>query len=232
MAHPSPQLDLFRNRLPTLFEVLSRRTLPPVDLFTFYTYMRDQQKSVDYLDFWYVASSSLLHLPFASLGQVTEPVCKARCDSTQEPHEFSRSVDEAHSRRPSQERVRASGTHPVAGPSTTPPVDTRDMDEQVRDIFLRGGGLKSRTRDVQEHIAAYLRGDGCESPPPRNRTSHERVQRPSSILHTRPSSSIFERLGDMNNPAAGPAMYATDRERGQDARMSAFLREDGGSPGP
>jgi len=41
-----------RNRLPTLFEVLSRRTLPPVDLFSFYIYMRDQQRSVDYLDFW------------------------------------------------------------------------------------------------------------------------------------------------------------------------------------
>lgn len=51
---PSPQPDLDRNRLPTLFEVLSRRTLPPVDLFSFYIYMRDQQKSVDYLDFWYV----------------------------------------------------------------------------------------------------------------------------------------------------------------------------------
>jgi len=44
-----------RNRLPTLFEVLSRRTLPPVDLFSFYIYMRDQQRSVDYLDFWCVA---------------------------------------------------------------------------------------------------------------------------------------------------------------------------------
>lgn len=51
---PSPQPDLSRNRLPTLFEVLSRRTLPPVDLFSFYIYMRDQQRSVDYLDFWWV----------------------------------------------------------------------------------------------------------------------------------------------------------------------------------
>ncbi|KAI0144521.1 putative RGS domain protein [Xylariaceae sp. FL1272] len=41
-----------RNRLPTLFEVLSRNTRPPVDLFSFYIYMRDQQRSVDYLDFW------------------------------------------------------------------------------------------------------------------------------------------------------------------------------------
>lgn len=54
---PSPIPDLNRNRLPTLFEVLSRRTLPPVDLFSFYIFMRDQQRSVDYLDFWYASLS-------------------------------------------------------------------------------------------------------------------------------------------------------------------------------
>lgn len=58
---PSPQPDLHRNRLPTLFEVLSRRTLPPVDLFSFYIFMRDQQKSVDYLDFWYLQTSFQNH---------------------------------------------------------------------------------------------------------------------------------------------------------------------------
>ncbi|MCJ1425229.1 Bud site selection protein, Revert to axial protein 1, partial [Sticta canariensis] len=52
MDTPSPQPDLNRSRLPTLFEVLSRQTLAPVDLFSFYIYMRDQQRSVDYLDFW------------------------------------------------------------------------------------------------------------------------------------------------------------------------------------
>ncbi|KAI9771119.1 MAG: Bud site selection protein, Revert to axial protein 1 [Geoglossum simile] len=41
-----------RKRLPTLFEVISRRTYPPVDLFSFYIFMRDQQRAVDYLDFW------------------------------------------------------------------------------------------------------------------------------------------------------------------------------------
>ncbi|PGH27321.1 hypothetical protein AJ80_01031 [Polytolypa hystricis UAMH7299] len=45
-------MEEHRNRLPTLLEVLSRRTLAPVDLFSFYIYMRDQQCSVDYLDFW------------------------------------------------------------------------------------------------------------------------------------------------------------------------------------
>ncbi|TLD38358.1 regulator of G protein signaling [Venturia nashicola] len=49
---PSPVSDINRTRLPSLFEVLSRRSLAPVDLFSFYIYMRDQQRSVDYLDFW------------------------------------------------------------------------------------------------------------------------------------------------------------------------------------
>ncbi|KAI1608563.1 RGS domain-containing protein [Exophiala viscosa] len=50
-SHADQELEQ-RNRLPTLMEVLGRRTLAPVDLFSFYIYMRDQQRSVDYLDFW------------------------------------------------------------------------------------------------------------------------------------------------------------------------------------
>ncbi|BFZ64070.1 Bud site selection protein, Revert to axial protein 1 [Saitoella coloradoensis] len=41
-----------KTRLPTLGEVLHRQSAPPVDLFSFYLYMRDQQRSVDYLDFF------------------------------------------------------------------------------------------------------------------------------------------------------------------------------------
>lgn len=44
--------EMVRNRLPTLFEVLARRTMAPVDLYFFYIYMRDEQRAVDYLDFW------------------------------------------------------------------------------------------------------------------------------------------------------------------------------------
>ncbi|MCJ1295208.1 Bud site selection protein, Revert to axial protein 1 [Xylographa carneopallida] len=49
---PPPEVERRRNRLPTLNEVLQRQTMAPVDLFSFYIYMRDQQRSVDYLDFW------------------------------------------------------------------------------------------------------------------------------------------------------------------------------------
>ncbi|GKT64780.1 RGS domain protein [Colletotrichum tofieldiae] len=113
---PSPQPDLHRNRLPTLFEVLSRRTLPPVDLFSFYIFMRDQQKSVDYLDFWHYV------------------------------RELRRSVL----------------------------VGTPDLDKS---------GSKR-------------------------------------------SSAILEGLGDMSHGAAGPSMYASEKEKNQDAQMSAYLREE------
>ncbi|KAG7750725.1 hypothetical protein KL911_004604 [Ogataea haglerorum] len=40
------------NRWPTLFEILNRKTESPVDLWSFYVYMRDEQRNIDYLDFW------------------------------------------------------------------------------------------------------------------------------------------------------------------------------------
>lgn len=40
------------------------------------------------------------------------------------------------------------------------------------------------------------------------------------------SSAILENMGDLDHRAAGPSMYSTDKERDQDAQMSAFLRED------
>lgn len=64
-------MDIRRNRLPTLAEVLNRRTLPPVDLFSFYIFMRDQQRSVDYLDFWCVHGiKSDVHSANKALGSM------------------------------------------------------------------------------------------------------------------------------------------------------------------
>ncbi|KAL2125206.1 hypothetical protein VTJ04DRAFT_1571 [Mycothermus thermophilus] len=123
---PTPQPDYTRNRLPTLFEVLSRRTLPPVDLFSFYIYMRDQQRSVDYLDFWLDVAQHM-------------SLCR----------------------------------HYV---------------RELRRSVLIG------------------------TPDPERSSKH--------------SSGILEALGDMTHPVAGPSMYQTEKERDQDARMSAFLRED------
>jgi hypothetical protein len=67
-----------RRRLPTLFEVLSRYTLAPVDLFSFYIYMRDQQRSVDYLDFWYAVLDTVIGV---LLMFVTGSMCLNTCRS-------------------------------------------------------------------------------------------------------------------------------------------------------
>lgn len=123
---PSPVPDLNRNRLPTLFEVLSRRTLPPVDLFSFYIYMRDQQRSVDYLDFWLDVSQHM-------------SLCR--------------------------------------------------------------------------HYVRELRRSVLVGTPEPERDSKR-------------SSAILQGLGEMSHHAAGPSMYASEKERDQDAQMSAFLRED------
>ncbi|KAM7194300.1 protein rax1 [Naviculisporaceae sp. PSN 640] len=125
---PSPQPDLNRNRLPTLFEVLSRRTLSPVDLFSFYIYMRDQQRSVDYLDFWLDVAQHM-------------SLCR--------------------------------------------------------------------------HYVRELRRSVLVGTPEPDKASKR-------------SSAILEGLGDMSHHHAGPSMYATEKERDQDAQMSAFLREERG----
>jgi hypothetical protein len=53
------------------------------------------------------------------------------------------------------------------------------------------------------------------------------VGTPDPEKHSQRSSALLEGLGDMEHPAAGPSMYASEKERDQDAQMSAFLREEG-----
>ena len=40
------------------------------------------------------------------------------------------------------------------------------------------------------------------------------------------SSAILDNMGEMEPRIAGPSMYTTEKEKNQDAQMSAFLRED------
>jgi len=128
LHNPSPQPDLARNRLPTLFEVLSRRTLAPVDLFAFYIYMRDQQRSVDYLDFWLDVAQHM-------------SLCR----------------------------------HYVR--------------ELRRSVMI---GTPDGDKSASKRSSAYLEG-----------------------------------MGDLIHPAGGPSTLMTEKEKNQDAQMSAFLREEG-----
>ena len=45
------------------------------------------------------------------------------------------------------------------------------------------------------------------------------------------SSALLEGLGEMNHPAAGPSMFNSEKEKNQDAQMSAFLREESSNGG-
>lgn len=40
------------DRWPTLFEILNKKTQAPLDLWSFYVYMRDEEEAINYLDFW------------------------------------------------------------------------------------------------------------------------------------------------------------------------------------
>jgi hypothetical protein len=147
-ATPSPTPDVNRNRLPTLFEVLSRRTAPPVDLFSFYIYMRDQQRSVDYLDFWYVPRGMLL------------------------------------------DRILM--------------FDRLDVAQHM---------------SLCRHYVRELRRSVMIGTPEGEKSQSKR------------SSAILEGLGNMDHPAAGPSMFSSDKEKNQDAQMSAFLREQAANGG-
>lgn len=149
---PSPLPEVNRNRLPTMFEVLSRRTLPPVDLYSFYIYMRDQQRSVDYLDFWFVTNSlNCLFTLFIVLMAFRLDVAQHMSLCRHYVRELRRSV-----------------------------------------------------------MIGTPEGDKGQS---------------------KHSSAVLEGLGDMNHPLAGPSKLATEKERNQDAQMSAFLRDDNAARG-
>ncbi|KAF9356319.1 Bud site selection protein, Revert to axial protein 1 [Mortierella sp. AD094] len=52
LTYSSSSDDPRFQHLPTLWQVLHRKTLPPVCLFTFYLFMRDHEKSSEEVDFW------------------------------------------------------------------------------------------------------------------------------------------------------------------------------------
>ncbi|KAF9170279.1 Bud site selection protein, Revert to axial protein 1 [Mortierella sp. AD011] len=51
-TYSSSSDDAQPQQLPTLWQVLHRKTVPPVCLFNFYLYMRDYEKSSEEVDFW------------------------------------------------------------------------------------------------------------------------------------------------------------------------------------
>ncbi|KAJ6090128.1 hypothetical protein N7486_008943 [Penicillium sp. IBT 16267x] len=164
-----------RNRLPTLFEVLSRRTLAPVDLFSFYIYMRDQQRSVDYLDFWLDVSQHM-SLCRHYVRELRRSVLVATPD-----------IERADSKRSSAmlENLENLGDIPLveAGPSR-----------------LAGN---EKERDADHRLSAFLRSEGHTSThSPQNSIGSESVYqtRTESPDQQPRHSSGTPNGGDSNSP--------------------------------
>ncbi|CAG8906443.1 unnamed protein product [Penicillium egyptiacum] len=166
-----------RNRLPTLFEVLSRRTLAPVDLFSFYIYMRDQQRSVDYLDFWLDVSQHML-LCRHYVRELRRSVLVATPD-----------MERADSKRSSTmlDNLENLGDIPLteAGPSR-----------------LRHGFQENeKDRDADQRLSAFLRSEGQTTSPSRQNSlgsSGESAHQISSYGDGRDTPD--SRLNDSTSP--------------------------------
>ncbi|KAJ5281187.1 hypothetical protein N7478_006559 [Penicillium angulare] len=164
-----------RNRLPTLFEVLSRRTLAPVDLFSFYIYMRDQQRSVDYLDFWLDVSQHM-SLCRHYVRELRRSVLVATPD-----------MERADSKRSSAmlDNLENLGDIPLveAGPSRLP--------------------VNEKDRDADHRLSAFLRSEGhTSSHSPQNSIGSESVYqtRTESPDQQPRRSSGTHNGGDSNSP--------------------------------
>ncbi|KIW08581.1 uncharacterized protein PV09_00545 [Verruconis gallopava] len=142
---PSPVPDLQRKRLPTLFEVLSRRTLAPVDLFSFYIYMRDQQRSVDYLDFWLDVSQ---HMSLCR-HYVRELRRSVLVDTPE--------LEKAASKRSSQILEGYADPTGVAGPSNEKAMRDESISQALRNEQTRHPGAHSHSNS---HSSDHSGGSG------------------------------------------------------------------------
>ncbi|KAF9691953.1 hypothetical protein EKO04_009861 [Ascochyta lentis] len=132
--------DIHRNRFPTLFEVLSRKTVAPLDLFSFYIYMRDQQRSVDYLDFWLDVSQ---HLQLCRL--YVRRLHRSLVEDTPE-------IEKASKRSSYMQNFDDAGE----GPS-----NEKDMNDQRLSAFLRSD------RPSRNHSPQNSQGSNQSHEPPR-----------------------------------------------------------------
>ncbi|KAF4550731.1 Regulator of G protein signaling domain-containing protein 1 [Elsinoe fawcettii] len=124
-----------RNRLPNLWEVLSRTTKAPVDLYSFYIYMRDTQRSVDYLDFWLDVSQHMSLCRHYVRGLRRSVLI----DTPEMGSKRSSAILDTYADTPYNDRGDS-----VAGPSGFAGLERKSTSDQRLSAFLRenGTGMK------------------------------------------------------------------------------------------
>ncbi|GME82773.1 unnamed protein product [Ambrosiozyma monospora] len=170
------------DRWPTLFEILNRKTQSPVDLWSFYVYMRDGQKSIDYLDFWmdtvqhmalcksYVKGlrdSLVVNERVRNAGAITEAMATSSSgnipqqqqqSSTQQPQQrqqdpVSYITDTSRSEKPTPSFLYDSHKNRDSGASSR---DSRSS-SMLLDLLMKNNLLE----DNDPHrVSSFLRGEG------------------------------------------------------------------------
>jgi hypothetical protein len=178
---------------PTLHDVLNRRTTAPIDLFSFYIYMRDQQRSVDYLDFWLDVSQHMTlcrhyvrHLRRSVLAQSPDPEGRSSKRSS------------------GQSGIEVASAYDGAGPTE------KKMSEQRVSALLRGdhGSMHS-------HSAS---GTSAYSPSHRSQPSGGALSNSNGGAQHLSSSGT---PGDRNSTSSGSPETAGERVKREDIRASA-----------
>ncbi|PNS15151.1 hypothetical protein CAC42_8152 [Sphaceloma murrayae] len=174
MSAPIPA-QFERNRLPNLWEVLSRSTRAPVDLYSFYIYMRDTQRSVDYLDFWLDVSQHMSLCRHYVRGLRRSVLIDTPEQQSKRSSAILGDYSEAYS--PALDRGRDDS---VAGPSK---LERKSTSDQRLSAFLRenGTGIK--------HSPTNSRGsNGSNEPTPPS----EAPPRPSFVTGSQSGSPANE----------------------------------------
>ncbi|KAH3660693.1 hypothetical protein OGATHE_005025 [Ogataea polymorpha] len=133
------------NRWPTLFEILNRRTQPPVDLWSFYVYMRDEQRNIDYLDFWI---DTVQHMG----------LCKAYVKGLKQSlavNERIRNADQTFNSAPGQSTHLGQQTSPSNRQSNTSSRDSKSS-SLLLDLLMRSNLLEESD---SRRMSAFLRGE-------------------------------------------------------------------------
>lgn len=141
------------NRWPTLFEILNKKTQPPVDLWSFYVYMRDTQKSIDYLDFWIdtVQHMNLCKVYVKGLKNSLVMNEKMRDAERQEGEELRRASSSRKGSMESSKLMRnPSGSSSSSRNSAT---SSMLLDLLMKNDLLQGGDA--------HRLSAFLRGEAA-----------------------------------------------------------------------
>lgn len=155
-----------RNRLPTLAEVLARRTLPPVDLYCYYLFMQ-REGSEDALDFWLDV-------------QQHENLCRAYF---RDLRKTGKSVQDDWPGYYREARSRGSIYRPVTGiEQETLPAEEKMQDSHLEHDSMLGG--YGRDSDGEWHLPApnQPRFPGDPDYPLPRQSSSERAERKHSLF--------------------------------------------------